>query len=183
MTTLVRRSSCIVNAPTWDERIARCARSRPTRHQRACWHLRQIARQLYVRTSRRLRLCHAARTSTSCTHFETAYAKAATAATAGFTNVTVTRLAAIIEAEPTVLLPLRVITGLIETEFADSTKIVADPLENEAPFAAKVNSMERSGTATSAEQARVSGRDARSDHAQGALRRAARRVQVQARQA
>ncbi len=36
---------------------------------------------------------------------------------------------AAIEADPTVLLPLRVITGLLKNEFADSTKIVAEALE------------------------------------------------------
>ena len=61
-------------------------------------------------------------------HFQAAYDKLA-AATAGFTDMTVECLTAAIQAEPTVLLPLRTITGLLKKEFAWATRLVAEPLD------------------------------------------------------
>ncbi len=84
----------------------------------------------------------------------TSYEKA-DAATLGFTEISVERLTAAIQAEPTVLLPLRVITGLTRTEFAASSKLVADPLGMTPLSPGKVDSMERSGTPTSIEHARI----------------------------
>jgi hypothetical protein len=69
--------------------------------------------------------------------------------------VTVADLAAAIETEPIVLLPLRVVTGLLKNEFAGATRLVAEPLGLRPLSPSKVDSMEHSGTATSAEQARV----------------------------
>lgn len=87
-------------------------------------------------------------------HFDDAYAKAA-AATTGFTKVSVVELEAAIMAAPTVMLPLRVITGLLRNEFAGATKIVGEVLGLKPLSASKVDSMERSGTAVSQEQARL----------------------------
>ncbi len=87
-------------------------------------------------------------------HFSAAYDKASVA-TAGFTQVAVDQLAAAIQAEPVVLLPLRVMTGLTRTEFAWSSKLVAGPQSLRLLSPAKVDSMERSGTATSAGLART----------------------------
>ncbi|MGH3301322.1 MAG: hypothetical protein ACRDOK_06440 [Streptosporangiaceae bacterium] len=64
-------------------------------------------------------------------------------------------LTAAIHAEPTVLLPLRVITGLLRGEFAASTQLVGDVLGLPHLSVGKIDSMERSGTATSEAQARV----------------------------
>lgn len=87
-------------------------------------------------------------------HFEEAYAKAA-ATTEGFTKVAVDELAAAIQAEPIVLLVLRVITGLSRNEFADSTKIVGEALKLRPLRASQVRSMETRGAATTQGQARV----------------------------
>jgi hypothetical protein len=87
-------------------------------------------------------------------HFSRAFAEAAEA-TAGFTKVTITDLAVVIEAKPAALLPLRVITGLLRDEFAQATRTVAEALGTRALSASKVDSMERSGTPASPEQARV----------------------------
>lgn len=86
-------------------------------------------------------------------HFQAAYDKAADA-TSGFTDVAVPQLEAI-QAEPTVLLPLRVITGLLKNEFAFTSRLVAEPLGLKPLSANKVDSMERSGSPTTAAQARV----------------------------
>jgi hypothetical protein len=69
--------------------------------------------------------------------------------------VAVDRLAEAIQAEPTVLLPLRTMTGLLRKEFAWTTKLVAEPLGMKPLSENKVDSMERSGSATSATQARI----------------------------
>jgi hypothetical protein len=69
--------------------------------------------------------------------------------------VTVDRLAAAIHTEPTVLLPLRTMTGLLKKEFAATTKLVAEPLTRKPLWETMVDSMERSGSATTAAQARV----------------------------
>jgi hypothetical protein len=87
-------------------------------------------------------------------HFDLAYAKALEA-TASFTNVTVPDLTRALRAHPTVLLPLRVITGLIRGEFADSTRIVGDALGLPALSAGKVDSIERGQTTASQGQAAV----------------------------
>ncbi len=87
-------------------------------------------------------------------HFANAYAKAAEA-TERFTRVTVENLAAAIQAQPIILLPLRVITGLLRGEFAGSTRIVGQALKLRPLSVSKVDSMERSGTATSPDQARL----------------------------
>lgn len=69
--------------------------------------------------------------------------------------MTVPWLAAAIEVEPTILLALRVITGLTRTEFADSSRLVAGSLKMKPLSVNKVDSMERSGTPTSASQAQI----------------------------
>ena len=145
----------IVNAKTWTERVARL-RQVPQRHgtdEHATIYA-QIATQLYVP---QLAPDYAYVNSADfyeLPHFHHAYERA-DAATAGFKEVTVERLAAAIRAEPIILLPLRVITGLTRAEFAASSKLVADPLGMKPLSPNKVDSMERSGTPTSAEQARV----------------------------
>ena len=145
----------IVNAKIWNERVARLRRV-PQRHgtdEHAAIYA-QIATQLYVP---QLAPDYAYVNSADfyeLAHFHHAYEKA-DAATAGFKKVTVERLAAAIRAEPIILLPLRVITGLTRAEFAASSKLVADPLGMKPLSPNKVDSMERSGTPTSAEQARV----------------------------
>lgn len=145
----------IVNAPNWDQRVARI-RQIPARHGT------NEHPAIYADIARRLYVAHLApdyayvpvENFYELPHFASAYAKAAQATT-GFTKVTAADLAAAIQAEPTVLLPLRVITGLLRNEFAGATRIVAEALGLRALSPSKVDSMERSGTPASAEQARV----------------------------
>jgi hypothetical protein len=145
----------IIDAPTWDQRVAR-VRQIPARHGTG-----EHAR-IYAEVARRLYVAHLTPDYAYVPvedffeppHFARAYARAVEA-TAGFTRVSVADLSAAIQADPTVLLPLRVITGLLKNEFAGSTKIVAEALGLRPLSAAKVDSMEHSATATSAKQARV----------------------------
>lgn len=155
MPTIEETINHIVNAPTWDQRVAR-VRQIPARHGT------NEHPAIYAEVARRLYVAHLAPDYAyvpvedfyEFPHFDHAYAKAAEV-TAGFTEVTVAHLAAAIQAEPTVLLPLRVITGLLRNEFAGATKIVAQALGLRALSASKVDSMERAGTTASAEQAQV----------------------------
>jgi hypothetical protein len=145
----------IVSAKTWDERVARL-RQVPQRHgtNEHVMIYAQVATQIYVP---QLAPDYAYVNSSEfyeLPHFHHAYEMADTA-TAGFTEVSVERLAAAIQAEPIILLPLRVITGLTKAEFAASSKLVAEPLGIRPLSPSKVDSMERSGTPTSPDQARV----------------------------
>jgi hypothetical protein len=145
----------IVDAENWDQRVAR-VRQIPARHGT------KEHQSIYAEVARRLYVAHLTPDYAYVPveefyeppHFDRAYEKVVQA-TAGFTRVTVAALAAAIEAEPIVLLPLRVITGLLKNEFAGATKLVAEPLGLRALSPSKVDSMEHSGTPTSAEQALV----------------------------
>jgi hypothetical protein len=145
----------VVKAPTWDERVNR-VRQIPARHGT------DEHAAIYAEVARRLYVAHLAPDFAyvpvddfyELPHFASAYAKAV-AATEDFTRVTVADLTAAIHAEPTVLLPLRVITGLLKKEFAGSTRIVGQALGLRPLSDSKVDSMERSGTAASPEQARL----------------------------
>jgi hypothetical protein len=145
----------IVTAPTWDQRVAR-VRQIPALHGTNDYPA------IYAEVARRLYVPHLAPDYAyvpvedfyELPYFERAYARAAEA-TASFTRVSAADLEAAIAADPIVLLPLRVITGLLKNEFAGATRLVAETLGLAPLSAAKVDSMERSGTATSAEQALV----------------------------
>lgn len=155
MPTIEDTVEFIVGAAAWDERVARL-RQIPQRHgtnEHSAIYA-QVASRLYVPyLAPDYAYVHSA-DFYELPHFHQAYEKV-TAATSGFTRVSVPQLTAAIQAEPTVLLPLRVITGLTRTEFARSSKLVADPLGLKPLSPGKVDSMERSGTTTSAEQAQV----------------------------
>jgi hypothetical protein len=145
----------IVSAPTWDQRVAR-VRQIPALHGTADHPA------IYAEVARRLYVPHLAPDYAyvpvedfyELPYFERAYARAAEA-TANFTRVSAADLEAAIAADPIVLLPLRVITGLLKNEFAGATRLVAETLGLDPLSASKVDSMERSGTAASAEQAEV----------------------------
>jgi hypothetical protein len=145
----------VVNATTWDERVNR-VRQIPARHGT------DEHAGIYAEIARRLYVAHLAPDFAyvpvddfyELPHFASAYAKAVVA-TENFTRVTVADLTAAIQAEPTVLLPLRVITGLLKKEFAGSTRIVGQALGLRPLSDSKVDSMERSGTTASPEQARL----------------------------
>ncbi|SRR5712691_729136 len=145
----------IVNADTWDQRVAR-VRQIPAMHG---WNehssiYAEVARQLYVVHLSPDYAYVPVEDFYEYPHFDQAYAAAAEA-TSGFTSVTVADLEAAISATPTVMLPLRVITGLLRNEFAGATKIVGQALGLQPLSASKVDSMERSATAVSTEQARL----------------------------
>lgn len=155
MATIEDTIQRIVSAQTWDQRVARM-RQIPARHG-TDEHAR-----IYAEVARRLYVAHLTPDYAYVPveeffeppHFARAYAKTVEA-TAGFTKVSVTDLSAAIQADSTMLLPLRVITGLLKNEFAGSTKIIAGILGLDPLSASKVDSMEHLGTATSAEQALV----------------------------
>lgn len=145
----------IAVAPTWDQRVARF-RQIPQRHgtdEHAAIYA-DVAKLLYVPHLAADVAYAPVLDFYELPHFEAAYAKLA-AATEGFTDVTVECLTAAIQAEPTVLLPLRTITGLLKKEFAWATKLAAEPLGMTPLSENKVDSMERSGSVTSTAQARV----------------------------
>jgi hypothetical protein len=141
----------IVNAPTWDQRVAR-VRQIPARHGTDAHSgiYAELARQLYVAHLAPDYAYVPVEEFYELPYFDAAYAKAIEA-TAGFTRVAVADLAEAILAEPTVLLPLRVITGLLRNEFAGATKIVGEGVRSLS--ASKVDSMERAGTSVSSDQA------------------------------
>jgi hypothetical protein len=147
--------SLIAAAPTWDERVTRI-RQVPQRHgtDEHTPIYAQVARQLYVPHLGADFAYVPSAEFYELAYFHTAYEQTA-AATSGFTNVSVARLAAGIQAEPTILLPLRVITGLARNEFAASTILVAEPLGLKPLSPGKVDSMERHGSRTTVDQARV----------------------------
>lgn len=86
--------------------------------------------------------------------FKKAYEKSFLA-TSGFTNVAADQLERAIKADPAILLPLRVITGLTKGEFAASTTLVSVSFGLKGISAGKVDSMERRGTSITASQAHV----------------------------
>ncbi len=145
----------IAAATTWDERVARL-RQVPQRHG-TDEHMAiyaQVAKQLYVpHLGPDFAYVHSSEFY-GLAHFHAAYEKVAIA-TSNFTEVSVRNLAACIQAEPTTLLPLRVITGLTRNEFAASTALVAEPLGLKPLSQGKVDSMERSGSHTTIDQAEV----------------------------
>jgi hypothetical protein len=145
----------IVASPSWDERVAR-VRQIPARHGTS------EHAAIYAEVARRLYVPHLAPDYAyvhvedfyELAHFQRAYDLAVTA-TAGFTSVSADGLAAAIAAQPRVLLPLRVITGLVRGEFAASTAIVGRALGLRPLTAAKIDSMERAGTPVTPGQARL----------------------------
>ena len=155
MATIEQTVGYIVAASTWDERVAR-VRQIPQRHgtdEHAAIDA-EVARLLYMPHLAPDFAYAPMLDFYELPHFQAAYDKLA-AATDEFRNVTVDQLAETIQAEPTVLLPLRTMTGLLRKEFAWTTKLVAEPLGMKPLSENKVDSMERSGSATSAAQARI----------------------------
>jgi hypothetical protein len=155
MPTVAETIAKIVGTDSWDQRIAEI-RLIPQHHGTA-EHQKihaEIARQLYVP--------HLAPDFAYINeaefygqpYFEKCYAVAETA-TSGFKKVSETDLAALLHREPQTLLAFRTIMGLTKAEFAYSTELAATPVGLEALSPNKVDSMERMGTATSLDQARI----------------------------
>lgn len=76
-------------------------------------------------------------------------------ATAGFTEVTEAALSSVLLNNPRTLLVFRTITGLTKEEFAHATTMAGEPLGLPPLKPTKVDGMERNGTTTNDEQARV----------------------------
>jgi hypothetical protein len=145
----------IEDASTWDQRVARI-RQVPQHHgtdQHAAIYA-EVAKRLYVPHLAADVAYAPVMDFYELPHFQAAY-EALAKATRGFTDTSVECLTAAIAAEPTVLLPLRTITGLLKKEFAWATKLVAEPQGMKPLSENKVGSMERSGTDTTSAQARV----------------------------
>src|SRR5665648_139218 len=87
-------------------------------------------------------------------YFERVYA-AADEATAGFTKVTEAELTSVLVGNPKTLLVFRTIMGLTKGEFAHATIMAGEPVGLSPLSANKVDAMERNGTATTNEQAKV----------------------------
>jgi hypothetical protein len=145
----------IAAAPTWDQRIARI-RLIPQHHgtgEHPAIHA-AVAREVYLpHLAPDFAYIHEA-PFYERDYFENVY-RAAAGDTDNFRAVGVEDLAAVIEADPRTLLVFRTIMGLTKEEFAHSTTLAAASLGLHRLSAGKVDAMERRGTATSAEQARV----------------------------
>jgi hypothetical protein len=145
----------IIEAQTWDQRIAQI-RLIPQRHgtsEHSAIYA-EVARAAYVpQLAPDFAYIHRA-AFYEPDFFAVAY-EMAHRMTDGFANVSTEQLAEVIRAEPRTLLVFRNIVGLLRNEFAHSTTLVAGPLGLRPVSASKVDSMERTGTATTANQARV----------------------------
>lgn len=155
MPSVQQTIASIVAAPTWDQRVARI-RLIPQNHgtaEHAGIHA-AVARDVYVpHLAPDFAYIHEA-PFYEREYFEEVY-EAASGGTSGFIYVTVDDLAKMIEDDPRTLLVFRTIMGLTKEEFAHSTTLAAGPLGLPGVSSGKVDAMERKGTATSADQARV----------------------------
>lgn len=145
----------ITEAGSWDQRIAQI-RLVPLNHgtNEHPGIYAEIARQLYVpHLVADFAYIHE-NSFYGREYFEQVYADAY-AATAGFTEVKEAKLAAVLENNPRTLLVFRTITGLTKEEFAHATIMAGEPIGLRPLKPSKVDGMERSGTATTDEQARV----------------------------
>lgn len=155
MPTIDETVAAIVAAPTWEARIA-ALRQVPANHGTNDYQAvyAQVARRLYVpHLSPDFAYVHLT-SGYELERFQAPYARLAEL-TDRFSAVDVGTLTSAIARDPTVLLPLRLITGLTATEFAACTRVVAEDLGGEALSASKVTSMERAGSRTSHGEARV----------------------------
>lgn len=145
----------IAAARTWDQRVAQI-RLVPQHHgigEHAEIYAR-VAREAYVpHLAPDFAYVHAS-PFYSLPVFEAAYAAAAEL-TADFTRVEVADLVRAIERNSLTLLVFRTILGLTREEFAHSTTLAGQAVGVRGLSSSKVDSMERSGTAVTGDQARV----------------------------
>jgi hypothetical protein len=145
----------IEGSATWDERVARI---------RQVPHLHGTGEhpEIFARVARDLYAPHLALDFAYVPEdafydlptFQAAY-DAADRATEHFTAVSVDHLAAVLTAEPTALLPFRVLLGLTRGEVAASTAEVAELLGTKPISSSKVDAMERKGTRATPTQVQV----------------------------
>lgn len=155
MPSIAGTVAAIATAPSWDARI-NAIRRVPADHGTNDWQAiyAEVARQLYVpHLTPDFAYVHSSPAYGLAT-FQGSFARLSTL-TDNFSNVGIDILAAAIRDEPTVLLPLRVITGLTSGELAASTGLVADELGAAPLSAGKITSMERAGSRTTESEALV----------------------------
>lgn len=155
MPTVKETVDLISAAATWDERVNRI-------RQIAARHGTNDLPTIHAQVARRLYVPHLAPDYAYIpdaefygeAHFQAAYDLVARL-TNDFAQVDPVHLATVIAAHPTTLLVLRTITGLSKSEFSATTILVAEVIGANAVSVNKVDSMERTGTATTAAQAQV----------------------------
>lgn len=153
MPTIRETIDAIIQAPTWDQRVAQI-RLVSQRHGTGD-HSRifaEVAREAYVpHLAPDFAYIHEA-PFYEAPYFRAAYA-AATDATNDFTLVDETSLATALTTNPRTLLVFRTILGLAKAEFAQATVLVAEATDSPAVSVGKVHSMESKGTAVSSAHA------------------------------
>lgn len=145
----------IVSAPGWNQRVAQI-RLIPQRHGTGehAGIFAAIARLLYLpHLAPDFAYIHEA-PFYGREHFMAAY-DAASKQTSGFAEVSEDNLARAFVDSPRTLLVFRTILGLTKDEFAHSSMLAGGPAGLPPLSSAKVDAMERQGTATTAAQARV----------------------------
>ena len=154
MPSITQTVKSIVEAPDWNKRVAQI-RLIPQRHGTG-EHIpiyAEVARELYVPNLVPDFAYIHEEAFYGEAHFLGAY-KLASRLTKKFSRVSEAELTAVLKETPMTLLAFRTLLGLGKDEFAHSTTLVAgkdDPVIS----ASKVDSMERTGTATSLKQATV----------------------------
>ena len=147
--------SRIVGSSDWDTRVAQI-RLIPQRHGTGehSQIFAEIARELYVpHLAPDFAYIHRAGFY-ELEYFQEVY-DLADGETGGFQHVDDDFLADVILHEPTTLLVFRTMLGLTKEEFAHSTRLASESIDLPALSASKVDSIERKGTVTTEEQARV----------------------------
>jgi hypothetical protein len=151
----------IVEAPGWNQRVAQI-RLVPQHHGTGehAHIFAEVARLLYLpHLAPDFAYIHEARFYEQG-YFIEAY-DAAYRATEGFTGVSEDDLAKALQNDPRTLLVFRTILGLTRDEFAQATTLAAQPVGLPPLTPAKVDSMERHGSATNVNQARAAARTLR----------------------
>ncbi len=145
----------IANAKSWDHRIAQIRlipQNHGTNEHPSIYA--EIARLLYVpHLAADFAYIHED-SFYGREYFEQVYADA-DVATAGFTKVTEADLTSVLVSNPKTLLVFRTIMGLTQGEFAHATIMAGEPIGLSPLSPNKVDAMERNGTATTNEQAKV----------------------------
>lgn len=161
MTQTISTIERIVEARDWNKRVA-LIRLIPQHHGTGehAQIFAEIARLLYVpHLAPDFAYIHEAPFYEQ-EYFAAAY-DAAHRATRGFTEVSEDNLKKTIECDPKTLLVFRTILGLTREEFAQSTTLAAKPVGLQSLTPGKVDSMERNGSATAADQAFVAAKTVR----------------------
>lgn len=145
----------IVDAPSWDKRIANI-RLVEQNHGTAQHPqiFADVAREAYVpHLAPDFAYVHSMDYYELPT-FQEAY-RAAREGTSGFTDVTEQSVAKTLIDSPKSLLAFRTILGLLTNEFASATQLVAEPLGHKPVSASRVKGMEQKGTQPSTDQAKI----------------------------